>query len=134
MKRGRGGVEFEDIIVGAGAAATREHRARVSCTITLHRGDEVSRLSDYWIDLKRRESMAGLRYGMEGMRVGGRRRVVISPQLAYRDKGVPTVGIPSNAMLICDVELLELRPTHPIKPKLRLARERKARGEKQPRP
>src|SRR5262249_43067112 len=41
---------------------------------------------------------AGLFYGVEGMRVGGTRRVRIAPQLAYREAGVPRV-IASNALL-----------------------------------
>ena len=133
MKRGRGKVEFEDLAFGAGPDATREHKARVNCTISLHHGDVLRVLKDYWIDLKRRESaVAGVQYGVEGMQVGGKRRIVVPPQLAYGEKGMPGAGIPPNAMLICQVELLELLPTHPIKPKLKLARERKAKGEKRP--
>jgi FKBP-type peptidyl-prolyl cis-trans isomerase len=126
MKRAGGKVEFEDLRLGSGESATREHKARVACRIALHRGELVHNWANYWIDLKRRESIDGVRYGIEGMRVGGLRRVVVPPHLAYGEAGVPG-QIPANAMLICEVELLELRPTHPIKPKLKLARERKAR-------
>jgi FKBP-type peptidyl-prolyl cis-trans isomerase len=41
------------------------------------------------IDLGRRESIAGLRYGIPGMRVGGTREIVISPHLAYGEVGIP---------------------------------------------
>jgi len=126
MQRGRGKVEFEDIRVGSGEVATREHKAKVSYSMSLHRGDVLENLVDYWIDLKRREScVAGMRYGVEGMRVGGTRRIVVPPQLAYGQHGVPVAGIPPNAMLIFVVTLSELQPTHPIKQKLQRARERK---------
>lgn len=133
MKRGRGKVEFEDLAAGTGPAATREHEARVNCTIALHRGDVLYNLKDYWIDLRRRESaVAGIRYGIEGMQVGTKRRIVVPPQLAYGDDGAAGAGIPPKAMLLCEVELLELRPSPPIKPKLKLARERKAGGGTRP--
>ena len=43
-----------------------------------------------------REVIAGLEYGVEGMRVGGRRRIRVPPHLGYREAGVPG-KIPSNA-------------------------------------
>jgi FKBP-type peptidyl-prolyl cis-trans isomerase len=109
MQRGRGGIEFEDVRLGAGEIATRTHHVCVSCTISLHRGEIIQTLSSYWIDLKRRDVVAGLRYGIEGMRVGGFRRLVVPPRLAYGDKGVPACGVPPNAMLTCSVELLQIK-------------------------
>jgi FKBP-type peptidyl-prolyl cis-trans isomerase len=52
-----------------------------------------------------RRTIAGLSWGVEGMHVGGRRRLHVGPHLAYRDKGVPGV-IPPNAKLMFEVELL----------------------------
>jgi FKBP-type peptidyl-prolyl cis-trans isomerase len=52
--------------------------------------------------------IAGLEYGVEGMRVGGRRRFRAAPHLCYRDDGVASV-IPSNALLVFAVELMEVR-------------------------
>ena len=51
---------------------------------------------------------AGLFYGIEGMRVGGTRRLRIAPHLAYRESGVPGV-IPPNALLIVEIEILSER-------------------------
>jgi FKBP-type peptidyl-prolyl isomerase-like protein len=67
------------------------------------------------IDLGRRESIAGLRYGIPGMRVGGAREIVISPHLAYGEVGIPG-RIPANALLRCEVELLEIRKTDALLP------------------
>jgi FKBP-type peptidyl-prolyl cis-trans isomerase len=42
------------------------------------------------------------------MCVGGQRRIVVSPHLAYRDQGIEGV-VPPNAGLRFEVELLEIR-------------------------
>jgi FKBP-type peptidyl-prolyl cis-trans isomerase len=51
---------------------------------------------------------AGLLYGVEGMRVGGRRRIRVAPHLAYGEAGVPGV-IPPNALLTVVVEIVSQR-------------------------
>ena len=51
---------------------------------------------------------AGLFYGVEGMRVGGRRRFRVAPHLAYREAGVPGV-IPPNALLTVEIEVVSQR-------------------------
>jgi len=108
------GIEIKDLTVGTGAEATKESIVAVNVREFLRRGDEVSHSPLFGtrniIDLARRESIAGLRYGIPGMRVGGRRQIVISPHLAYGEKGIPG-KIPANALLRCEVELVEIR-TH----------------------
>jgi FKBP-type peptidyl-prolyl cis-trans isomerase FkpA len=131
MKRARGGVEIEDVREGKGEAATNAHIARVSVEMTLHRGECVELSGVFSVDLRRRETIAGLRYGIQGMRTGGVRRLKVPPHLAYGPEGIPgfagsPVIVPPNALLLCTVKLLGLSPSHPIKPKLKLARERKA--------
>ena len=51
---------------------------------------------------------AGLFYGVEGMRVGGSRRLRVAPHLAYREAGVPGV-IPPNALLTVEIEVVSQR-------------------------
>jgi FKBP-type peptidyl-prolyl isomerase-like protein len=51
---------------------------------------------------------AGLFHGVEGMRVGGRRRLRVAPHLAYREAGVPGV-IPPNALLTVEIEVVSQR-------------------------
>jgi peptidylprolyl isomerase len=50
----------------------------------------------------------GLEEGMKGMHVGGKRRLIIPPALAYGKAGQPGT-VPSRATLVFDVELVELR-------------------------
>lgn len=58
------------------------------------------------IRIDRRSSISGLFYGVEGMRVGGTRRLEIGPHLAYGDRGVPGV-IPAGAVLTAEITVLE---------------------------
>ena len=50
----------------------------------------------------------GLEEGIKGMHVGGRRRLIIPPALAYGKEGQAGV-VPSRATLVFDVELVDLR-------------------------
>lgn len=50
----------------------------------------------------------GLFYGVQGMRVGGTRRIRVAPHLAYREAGVPGV-VPPNALLVVEVQVLSER-------------------------
>ncbi|HKO31768.1 MAG TPA: FKBP-type peptidyl-prolyl cis-trans isomerase, partial [Nitrospiraceae bacterium] len=54
--------------------------------------------------LGRRQAIAGIEHALMGMKVGGYRKVRISPHLAYRDKGIPEL-IPSNAVLVVEIWL-----------------------------
>jgi FKBP-type peptidyl-prolyl cis-trans isomerase FkpA len=47
--------------------------------------------------------------GFEGMRVGGKRRLIIPPDLGYGPLGTPDGTIPGNAGLVFDMELLDVR-------------------------
>ena len=64
-------------------------------------------LIDHTIVLGRREAVAGVEHALMGMKVGGYRKVRVSPHLAYRDKGIPDL-IPPNAVLVVEIWLRDI--------------------------
>jgi fructokinase len=110
LPRSRGGVDIESDAPGAGALAERGRGVVVRYDLTLNRGDVVERDRVAVFRLGARTTFPGLEYGIEGMRVGGRRRFRVGPHLAYGDRGVPD-RIPPGAVLVVDAELLEVRRT-----------------------
>jgi FKBP-type peptidyl-prolyl cis-trans isomerase FkpA len=54
--------------------------------------------------------IAGWNEGLQGMRRGGRRLLVLPPELAYGATGTPGGPIPPNATLVFRVEVLQILP------------------------
>jgi hypothetical protein len=105
------GVKITELEVGTGRLAGRGLLAVVKLRMFLNNGEELwadTTPPRQVIDLGRRDTVAGVRYGIEGMRSGGKRHLVISPHLAYGPEGSPGL-IPPDAVLRCEVELLEVR-------------------------
>jgi FKBP-type peptidyl-prolyl cis-trans isomerase len=103
----RAGLRWEADEPGKGPAARRGDRVTVAYSLSLNRGEVVQTVESYSFTLGRRQVVAALDYGVEGMRVGGRRRFRAGSHLAYRDEGVPGV-VPPGAVLIFDVRLLAI--------------------------
>jgi len=101
----RKGIKIEAEEEGSGEIALKDSTVRIRYNLALSKGDVVQKGIVLTFDLFRRRVVAGLRYGVEGMRVGGRRRVRVSPHLGYGERGWGE-EIPANAVLIFDVELL----------------------------
>jgi FKBP-type peptidyl-prolyl cis-trans isomerase (trigger factor) len=109
---------------GAGTPVNKGDRILFNMRLFLNKGTEVrlnetqathlpkemirvvdgATLIDHTIVLGRREAVAGVEHALMGMKVGGYRKVRISPHLAYRDTGIPGL-IPLNAVLICEIWL-----------------------------
>jgi hypothetical protein len=104
------GIEIVDVSIGAGEEALAGKTVVLNLRMFLHHGEEVFLYPEprVKLDLKGRNCIAGLRTGILGMRAGGVRKITISPHLAYGAVGVPG-KIPPNALLRCEVELLEVR-------------------------
>jgi FKBP-type peptidyl-prolyl cis-trans isomerase len=124
MKK-RSGIKLLDEQIGTGEEIQRHKWYRMSFKMWLSKGEPIKWSSpfglldemvisendqtltaDYRID--REFLFSGLFYGIEGMRIGGKRTLKISPHLAYREKGIEGV-VPPNAVLKVEVEIIAER-------------------------
>ena len=103
------GLISEDLQVGNGAEARTGARVRVHYTGRLVDGKQfdssVDRGEPFGFRLGAGEVIKGWDQGVAGMKVGGKRKLTIPPELAYGDRGFPG-AIPPRATLIFDVELV----------------------------
>jgi hypothetical protein len=111
---------------GGGNLIRRRDWLRIRLRVWLHHGESVRWASasgfvgESWLEddgatlvtalrYDRRSLIPGLFQGIDGMRVGGTRRLSIAPHLAYGERGLPGV-IPASALLVAEVTVLEARP------------------------
>ena len=115
----RSGVKAKDIVPGTGEEALSGKTVAVLVHLFLNQGTELTDSlmggPRVVIDLGRRDCIAGLRYGIVGMRVGGTRELKISPHLAFGKDGIPSL-VPPNSLIRAVVELLDVREPGVRKP------------------
>jgi FKBP-type peptidyl-prolyl cis-trans isomerase FkpA len=103
------GLIIEDLAVGAGDLASAGQRVTVHYTGWLTDGTKFDSSKDrndpFVFPLGGRRVIAGWDEGVQGMRVGGVRKLTIPPALGYGARGAGGV-IPPNATLVFEVELL----------------------------
>jgi peptidylprolyl isomerase len=108
MPSGLGIVEMQE---GAGELARPGQQVTVHYTGWLTDGRKFDSSRDrgdpFTFNLGARQVIAGWDEGVAGMKVGGRRRLVIPPELGYGSSGVGP--IPPGATLLFNVELLGVR-------------------------
>ena len=63
--------------------------------------------SPYPIRVGGRDCYAGIEYGLIGMRIGGRRTVIVPPNLTYNERKTYP-DLPGNAMLVYELQLIDL--------------------------
>ena len=124
-QRLRSGLTLLVDVPGTGEPVRRQQRYLVRLRMWLHKGDAVrwqmasgpvgiARLEENGevliteIRIDRRSLVGGVFYGVEGMHVGGMRRLEIAPHLGFGDRGVPGI-IPANALLVAEITILEAR-------------------------
>jgi peptidylprolyl isomerase len=105
---------IKDLIKGTGATAKSGSSVVVNYTGELYKGDKV--FDSSWtrhqtfgpFTLGQGAVIAGWDQGLVGMRVGGRRELIIPPALAYKKAGSGST-IPPNATLVFVVDLLSAK-------------------------
>ena len=123
------GIEIIEEVIGEGPEAERGFVVTYNARFFLRRGDEVtrdaeiiSRIKDHVItrivdgtelidnvtQLGKRRPIAGVEKSLCGMRKNGYRQVLVSPNLAYGEKGVPGL-IPANALLRIQIWVHDVR-------------------------
>lgn len=110
------GLQYDDLAVGEGSAA------RSGQTVTVHYtgwltndgatpgkkfDSSLDRGDPFTFNLGQGQVIAGWDEGVAGMKVGGKRKLVIPPDLGYGPWGAGGV-IPPNATLVFEVELLKV--------------------------
>jgi hypothetical protein len=117
------GVKLIDEEVGNGDVVERLKNYVLAIRITLNRGEIIKRpdlcLSSYYdnrsledgyyvhsVRVHRENCISGIFYALDGMRIGGYRKVIISPHLAFGKDGIPNL-IPPNAKLIVEIKVLD---------------------------
>src|SRR5207237_7601465 len=107
------GLKYTDSKVGDGATATAGHKVSVHYTGWLYNNGTKGAKFDSSLDrgqpfafgLGAGQVIRGWDEGVAGMKVGGKRTLIIPPELGYGARGAGGV-IPPNATLMFDVELL----------------------------
>ena len=106
------GLVYEDTVVGEGAEAKAGQQVSVHYTGWLTNGSKFDSSKDrndpFEFSLGMRQVIGGWDEGVQGMKIGGTRKLTIPPQLGYGARGAGGV-IPPNATLVFEVELLGIR-------------------------
>jgi FKBP-type peptidyl-prolyl cis-trans isomerase len=106
-------LKVEDLITGNGPAAKSGDKISVRYVGVLY--DNGKEFDSSWkrgkapfqLTLGQGQVIQGWDQGLVGMKVGGRRRLTIPPDLAYGPQGQPPT-IPANATLVFDVDLTKI--------------------------
>ena len=106
------GLEIQDVERGFGDTARAGQTVSVHYTGYLQDGTKfdssLDRGEPFTFPLGAGKVIRGWDEGLVGMKVGGRRKLIIPPELAYGSRGAGRL-IPPGATLVFDVELLEVR-------------------------
>jgi FKBP-type peptidyl-prolyl cis-trans isomerase len=114
-KRSISGLKVEDLLLGTGAEALKGKNVAVHAVGKLNKGEVFLSTYDYgrpWrFKAGGHKAIPGVAKAVVGMRVGGKRRIRVSPHLGYRDQAMPPnelfqVPVPPNSVLVFEIELM----------------------------
>lgn len=104
------GLKYIDEVVGTGASPKAGQQVTVHYTGTLTNGSKFDSSRDrnqpFTFVIGRSQVIKGWDEGVLTMKIGGKRHLIIPPDLGYGARGAGGGLIPPNATLIFDVELL----------------------------
>jgi hypothetical protein len=107
-----GSLQITDQVVGTGREAKSGDTVSVHYVGTLTNGSEFDssrgRNMPFTFRLGQGQVIKGWDDGVAGMKVGGKRKLVIPPSMGYGERGAPP-KIPGNSTLVFEVELLEVK-------------------------
>jgi FKBP-type peptidyl-prolyl cis-trans isomerase FkpA len=99
------GVYVVDLATGPGPVVSKGRRLTVQFTVFLPDGTEVQPTTPpVTYPLGNGAFITGVERGIVGMKVGGRRRMIIPPELGYGEHA--TGPIPANSVLVVDVTVV----------------------------
>lgn len=108
-----GGLKVQDIVVGTGTQAEAGDTVAAHYVGTLANGRKFDSSYDrgepFEFVLGGGQVIRGWDIGIVGMRVGGKRKLVIPPALGYGNREVGNGAIPANSTLIFEVELVAVK-------------------------
>ncbi|MDC0624674.1 FKBP-type peptidyl-prolyl cis-trans isomerase [Alphaproteobacteria bacterium] len=106
------GLQIINIIEGQGAEIINHSKIQVHYTGKLQDGTKFDSSYDrgqpFSFQIGLREVIEGWEIGLMGMKVGGKRTLIIPPKLAYGERGAGDL-IPPNATLTFDVEIIDVK-------------------------
>ena len=112
MTKAPSGLWYTDVTTGQGAEAEPGRTVRVHYTGWLPNGKKFDSSRDrgepFAFTLGAGQVITGWDEGVKGMKVGGRRKLVLPPSMAYGEAGAPP-DIPPGATLVFDVEVLGIQ-------------------------
>jgi len=111
------GLKYTDTKIGDGASAKAGNKVSVNYTGWLYNNgakgakfdSSLDRGQPFQFTLGAHQVIAGWDEGVAGMKVGGKRTLIIPPELGYGARGAGGGAIPPNATLIFDVDLLQVQ-------------------------